>query len=122
MKQLGQHIILELFNCRKKELDDLRGVEKAMLKAAEAAKVHPVGKLFHKFAPQGVSGVVVIKESHLSIHTWPECHYAAVDIFTCGKNLQPEEAIKFLKRYFNSKKISVLEIGRGAFLRIKNHN
>ena len=67
-------------------------VKRALLDAAAAAGATVVGEVFHKFAPQGVTGIVCIAESHISIHTWPEHAYAAVDIFTCGKNFKPMEA------------------------------
>lgn len=70
--------------------------------------------VFHKFSPQGVSGVVVISESHLAIHTWPEYGYAAVDIFTCGDRVNPWDACNYLTKWFEAEKIDAREIQRGV--------
>src|SRR5690606_36787719 len=70
---------------------------------------------FHKFNPHGISGVVVISESHLTIHTWPEFGYAAVDVFTCGQVIDPWEAHAFMKERFQAEKISAVEFRRGCF-------
>ena len=84
-----------------------------MLAAASEAKATVLGESFHQFSPQGVSGVVIIAESHLFIHTWPECGYAAVDIFTCGNFVQPEKAAQKIIRGLGAKNPSILEIRRG---------
>ena len=81
---LGKQIILELYHCNPLKLSDPRLIEKEMRRAARAMNAVIVTSAFHHFSPLGVSGVVVIQESHLTIHTWPEYGYAAVDIFTCG--------------------------------------
>ena len=70
---------------------------------------------FHKFSPQGVSGVVVISESHLAIHTWPELGYAAVDVFTCGEKVNPWDACNYLTERFNAKHMTATEVKRGIF-------
>ena len=113
MKALGIHILLELEDCNIKLLNDLKQIEVVMLKAAKKAKATIIESRFHRFSPLGVSGVVVIAESHLTIHTWPEHAYAAVDIFTCGKLLQPKLATAFLVEAFASKKPSIVELERG---------
>ena len=110
---LGKHILIEFWECEKSVLDNVNEIENLMLEAAKKAKVTIVEKCFHKFSPYGVSGVVVIAESHLAIHTWPEYNYAAVDFFTCNKNCNIEIAIEYLKEKFNSKKHSVNIIKRG---------
>ncbi|VAX30334.1 S-adenosylmethionine decarboxylase proenzyme, prokaryotic class 1B [hydrothermal vent metagenome] len=115
MKALGIHILLELEDCNIKLLDDLKQIEVVMLKAAKKAKATIIDSRFHRFSPFGVSGVVVIAESHLTIHTWPEHAYAAVDIFTCGKLLQPKLATAFLVEAFASKRPSIVELDRGIF-------
>jgi S-adenosylmethionine decarboxylase len=88
-------------------------VKEIMLAAAKEAKATIINQDFHEFEPFGVSGVVVIAESHLTIHTWPEYGYAAVDIFTCGDLLQPEKAVAYLVKEFECKNPSVVEIKRG---------
>jgi S-adenosylmethionine decarboxylase len=70
---------------------------------------------FHKFSPQGVSGVVVISESHLAIHTWPELGYAAVDVFTCGDTVDPWVSCNYLKQHFAAERLTAQEILRGNF-------
>ena len=81
---LGKQLVLELYECPLEIIDNQHIVEQALLATAAAIQATVVDIVFHKFSPQGVSGVVVIMESHIAIHTWPEYGYAAVDIFTCG--------------------------------------
>ena len=81
---LGTHLLVELRDCNPKILKDLKKVKNALVSAAKEAKATIVDISFHEFSPFGISGMVIIAESHLSIHTWPEYSYAAVDIFTCG--------------------------------------
>ncbi len=84
-----------------------------MVSAARDAKATIVDVSFHEFNPFGISGVVVIAESHLTIHTWPEYDYAAVDIFTCGDIIKPEVAASYLIREFECKNPSIVEMKRG---------
>ncbi len=113
MYALGRHTLLELKQCDREVLEDIGEIREILLGAAERAKAKVVGESFHQFSPQGVSGVVIIAESHLSIHTWPEWNYAAVDIFTCGDSANTEEAIEFMTRSLSCQNLSVLEISRG---------
>ncbi len=113
MNSLGTHLLLELKKCKKNILDDLDFVETAMLDAASEAKATVVEHKFHEFNPFGISGMVIIAESHLSIHTWPEYDYAAVDIFTCGDIIKPQEAAEFLVERFGSLEPQIMEIKRG---------
>ncbi len=94
-------------------LNDLDFLRIVLLAAASEAGATVLGESFHQFNPHGVSGVVIIAESHLFIHTWPELGYAAVDIFTCGDSVQPEKAAQKLIRELGSKNHSILEIQRG---------
>lgn len=84
MKTIGRHLLAEYLDCDASILDDKDMIEKLLIEAAEAAGTAVVAAVIKPFDPQGVSGVVVIEESHLSVHTWPENAYAAVDFFTCG--------------------------------------
>ena len=113
MNALGKHLLLELKDCDKEVLNDLDFLKSLLLAAASEAGATVLGESFHQFAPHGVSGVVIIAESHLFIHTWPECGYAAVDIFTCGDSVQPGKAAQKLIRGIGSKSHSILEIQRG---------
>lgn len=89
MNALGKHLLVELHGCDPEALKSIDLIREAMVSAAREANATIVGVSFHEFSPFGVSGVVVIAESHLTIHTWPEYRYAAVDIFTCGDTLKP---------------------------------
>jgi len=110
---LGQHVLAEFFECDSNILNNIDKVEKYMVDAALECGATIVQKCFHMFNPYGVSGVVIISESHLAIHTWPELGYAAVDLFTCGTKCDPKVAYEFLKKKFNSKKASFTELKRG---------
>jgi len=112
-KYLGRHILAEFFDCDSNILNNLELIEKNMTQAATECGAHIVQSCFHMFSPHGVSGVVIISESHLAIHTWPELGYAAVDLFTCGENCDPKIAYDFLKKAFSSKSGSYSELRRG---------
>jgi len=92
---------------------DLELVKKHMIDAALVAGAEIRESVFHKFSPQGVSGVVVISESHLAIHTWPELGYAAVDVFTCGERVDPWDACRYLSEKFQAEHITASEMRRG---------
>ena len=109
----GLHYLLELKDCNRETLNDLESLKKMLKTAATEAGATVLGDSFHQFEPQGVSGVVVIAESHLFIHTWPECGYAAVDIFTCGESVKPGKAARMVVDQLESKNHSILEIQRG---------
>ncbi|UCF86620.1 MAG: adenosylmethionine decarboxylase [Nitrospiraceae bacterium] len=113
MYALGKHLLIELRECNTKILSDLKKVQDVLITAAKVADATIVEVAFHEFSPFGISGMVVIVESHLSIHTWPEYNYAAVDIFTCGDILKPDKAVAYLIEKFQSKNPSVVELKRG---------
>ena len=100
----GSQVVLDLYECETDHLDDLEWVKQTLVDAARTAGATIVETVFHKFAPWGISGVVVIAESHLAIHIWPEKRYAAIDVFTCGENVQVDAASAFLTRKFRSKR------------------
>lgn len=118
MNALGRHLLVELYDCDKEALNDLGLLRDVMVKAAIDCGAVVLGESFHRFSPQGVSGVVIIAESHLSIHTWPEYGYAAVDIFTCGTFVNPEKAAEVLIEKLGSKNHSVMEIPRGVLVTV----
>ena len=101
---LGSQVVLDLYECDTRHLDDIEWVKKTLVNAARVAGATIVETVFHKFAPWGISGVVVIAESHLAIHIWPENRYAAIDLFTCGENVQIDAACAFLTRAFRSRR------------------
>lgn len=112
MKATGRHLLVEYHGCDIEVLNDLTKIEELMKRAALAAGASIVGAVFHPFTPQGVSGVVVIEESHLSIHTWPEHGYAAVDFFTCG-DCEPERAHQVLLTGLESNNSEIMHVKRG---------
>ncbi len=114
MEALGRHVLLELRACNAASLDDLPLMEGLMLRAAEETGATVVGKIFHQFSPQGVTGVVAIAESHLCVHTWPEFAYAAVDIFTCGENFDPLEAARIIIKGLECADPEITEVERGV--------
>ena len=116
MNALGRHLLIELFDCDPDVINNLEAVKGALVEAAKRAQATIVDVVFHEFNPFGISGVVVIAESHLSIHTWPEYRYAAVDIFSCGDVLQPEVAASYLVEQFAAERTSIVEMQRGLFL------
>lgn len=113
MKALGCHIVAEMSLCDPEILTDLERVRDAMVAAAEVANAEVREVAFHRFIPHGVSGVVVISESHLSIHTWPEIGYAAVDIYTCGAHTDPMKALVYLSKEFKCSTMTTSTIQRG---------
>lgn len=115
MIALGRHILAEIYGCDAEILNNSELIEKIMVESALEAGAEVREVAFHKFSPQGVSGVVVISESHLAIHTWPELGYAAVDIFTCGDRVNPWDACNYLTRKFNAGHLSANEYQRGVF-------
>ncbi len=114
--QRGRHIIIDLYGCNKKILNNLKQIENITIEAAKAAKVTILKTYFHPFTPCGISGMVLIAESHISIHTWPETAYAAVDIFTCGNSSLPEKASIHLIKKLEAKKNKRTLLERGNLI------
>jgi spermidine synthase len=113
MQALGRHVLVEFFECSSDILNDVASIEKNMVNAATEAGATIINSTFHHFSPFGVSGVVVIQESHLAVHTWPEYRYAAVDLFTCGEPVDPWISYNYLKQAFQAVHGSSMEIRRG---------
>lgn len=112
-KPIGIQLMAELWECNRDKIDSPERIEEIMLSAAKEAGAEIIGSMFHEFEPQGVSGVIVIAESHLTIHTWPEQGYAAVDIFTCGEHTDPWKALEVLAGAFEAEETHSMEINRG---------
>ncbi|ANU23664.1 S-adenosylmethionine decarboxylase proenzyme [Planococcus donghaensis MPA1U2] len=112
METMGRHVIAELWQCDFDKLNDMDFIEQTFVDAAlkSGAEVREVA--FHKFAPQGVSGVVIISESHLTIHSFPEHGYASVDVYTCG-DLDPTIAAEYIAEALGSTSRELVEIPRG---------
>ena len=113
MKALGRQIVVEYYGCSSEMLNNVASIKRAMRDAALASGATIVQEAFHLFNPHGVSGVVVIAESHLAIHTWPEYGYAAVDLFTCGDDVDPDAAFLHLKEKLGAASFSAMELKRG---------
>ena len=113
MNALGRHLLVEFYSCDSETLNDIQTVERSMKEAAVKAGSTIVDAVFRRFDPHGISGVVVIAESHLAIHTWPEYGYAAVDLFTCGEHVDPWAAHDHLAHAFKAGDSHSREIPRG---------
>ena len=113
MIALGRHIIAELYNCDIDKINDVLFVEKSMLSAADKSGATVINSTFHHFSPFGISGVIVIQESHFSIHCWPEYGYASIDIYTCGDTVDPWIAYEHLKETLRATHGSTVELNRG---------
>ena len=113
MKALGKHLLLELNDCDPKLLNDISFIREIMLVAANESGATVLGESFHQFSPQGVSGVILIAESHLSVHTWPEHGYAGADIFTCGTRVKPEKAAAVIIERLKPRTHSIILMDRG---------
>ena len=113
MKALGSHLILELHSCPAALLDDPQHVASVMTAAVQASGATMIQPFFHQFAPQGVSGVIIISESHFTIHTWPEYGYAAVDVFTCGDVIDMDVAAETLREGFEAGSLQKMMLSRG---------
>lgn len=115
MQALGRQILVEFYDCDHDLLKDEKYICAAMIESCKIGMATVVANTFHSFSPYGVSGVVVIAESHVAIHTWPEYNYAAVDIFTCGETIEPWKLFNHLKAALQSKHASQMEMKRGLF-------
>ncbi len=122
LEQLGRHILVEYYNCDAEILKCHQKIEEMMIAAAEKANATVVQSVFHLFNPWGVSGAVVIQESHLTIHTWPEFGYAAVDLFTCGDSVNPWVAFDYLNDELKAERSESMEVTRGMVDKIKAYS
>jgi spermidine synthase len=113
MQSLGKHIIVEFYNCSSEKINEVSHIEKSMIRAAELAGATIINSTFHHFSPFGVSGVIVIEESHFAIHTWPEYKFASIDLFTCGDDINPWISFDYLKKEFSAEHSSSIELQRG---------
>jgi S-adenosylmethionine decarboxylase proenzyme len=114
LKALGRHLLAEFYECDSKGLNDKDFLRLILRKAASEAGATVVTDVFHEFNPHGISGVVVIAESHLAIHTWPEYDFAAVDFFTCGNDIAPDLAMEYLRTGLKANHFSIVELKRGV--------
>lgn len=117
MKGLGRHVLAEVYGCEFDVLNDLDRIREVMVNAALSAGAEVIETTFHRFSPQGISGVVVISESHLAIHTWPELGYAALDVCTCGSDVDPWVAMEAIIEEFGATSVTATEVKRGVLLK-----
>ena len=113
MDTMGRHIIAELWGCDKAKLNDISFIKETFVDAALEAGAEVREVAFHKFAPQGISGVVIISESHLTIHSFPEHGYASNDVYTCGDRIDPNVASNYISKALSASKSETIEIPRG---------
>jgi S-adenosylmethionine decarboxylase len=118
---VGKHILVDLHDCNSDLLKRVDYISEAMMTAARKSKATIVGKCFKQFEPWGVSGVIVIAESHISIHTWPEYGLASVDYFSCSDEPKIDLAIEHLKEALESKRMDEIEVTRGT-MQIRAYN
>ena len=119
---VGTHVLVDLHGCPSKLLEHVEFISESMYEAAKKSKATIVGKFFKQFDPYGVSGVIIIGESHLSIHTWPEYNLASIDYFSCSKNIDIAAAIEHLKKVLQAENIDTVEVIRGTMRVNKIHN
>lgn len=121
LSALGRHVLIEYFNCDKEKLQDTKLVEELMNEAARRSGATIVESVFHTFNPYGVSGAVIISESHLTIHTWPEYGYASVDVYTCGDTVDPWLGFKYLEEELGATQSESIEVPRGMTDKIQKY-
>lgn len=113
MDTIGYHYIVEATGCNPEVLGDPDAMRETLIQAARAGGMGLRTSYFYRFAPSGVSGVVIVSESHISVHSWPEKGYAALDVFVCGEAVKPETAIDFILERLGCRDAHVTEIKRG---------
>lgn len=110
---IGHHYIVEASECDPKIISSVEKVQQILVKTAEIAQAKVWSISINRFPPNGVSGVIVISESHISIHTWPEFGYGALDFYTCGSEVDPEKAVIYAVEAFGASTSHITEITRG---------
>ena len=111
-ENIGRHCILELYQCDHAKLNDEAFIRTTITSSAKVAGATLINLVTHSFKPQGVTGLALLAESHISIHTWPEIGYEAIHVFTCGDHTMPEKACKLLFKHFLAKNFSFKNIAR----------
>jgi len=112
---IGRHLTVDMYGCIFESLDNVDFVKESMLAASKEANMTLLDFTYHKFEPQGLAAWALLNEGHISIHTYPKMSYTAIDIFTCGDQTHPEQAVKILKSCFHPEKIKTTNIKRGDF-------
>ncbi len=117
---VGKHCMLELYDCNSSKLNDELFIRTSLEAASKSARATLLNMITHRFQPQGVTGLALLAESHISIHTWPESRYAAIDIFTCGKETMPEKASEFFVKKFDAKSHKLVNFLRDSPFSLKD--
>ncbi len=117
---IGKHWLIEVYGIASEFLEKKEVVQDILNGTVNAARATKVSESFHQFSPYGVSGVIVIEESHFTVHTWPEYGYAAIDFFTCGENIRCEDAVDYLKQAFNTQEVEVQFFDRGSLAKAQS--
>ena len=112
IKHAGIHLVAEFWYG--KIVEDKEELKRILIEAVKKANSTPLKILIHKFEPQGITGVVLLAESHIAFHSWPEYNYVAIDIFTCGDKSTPQKALDYLQKEFAPKKVEIQKIKRGT--------
>ena len=107
----GIHLIAEFWNGRM--VEEEKELEEILAETVRVSESTALKTLVYKFSPQGITGVVLLAESHIAIHTWPELNYTAIDLFTCGDKSRPEKALEYLKRELRPQRVEIKKIKRG---------
>lgn len=121
-KHLGHQTLLELYACKHEFLNDQAFIQKTLVAAAAVAEATIVKEYFHQFSPYGISGTLVITESHINIHTWPEHNFAAIDFFTCNPDMKVAAACAYLKEAFEARASKIHDHPRGSMEIIQKLN
>jgi len=111
-KEFGQHYLVEFIDCDSEKIKYVDQVKEAALSATEKSEANIIEHFFHQYKPYGVTGMILISESHFSLHTWPDDHYVAFDVLTCG-TMYPQRAIDHLKSAFHAQTIKIKRFSRG---------
>jgi S-adenosylmethionine decarboxylase len=119
MAALGDHRIIEFWGCPFEALDDLDGVRKMFDTGLKLSNATVIDIVLHKFSPQGVTGIAAIAESHVSIHTWPELGYAAIDVFSCGSTMNTDALLNHFETVLKPDSIEETRLKRGETLRLR---
>jgi S-adenosylmethionine decarboxylase len=114
MEAFGRHFILEMWDCNREIVNDVKKITQILSEAVNDAGATIIKQFYHEFNPPGITGVAILTESHISIHTWPEEGYVAVDLFTCGTQTDPKLAEKRFLEGFEPKDFTSVELKRGS--------
>jgi S-adenosylmethionine decarboxylase len=110
-KSLGIHLVADFWFGKK--IENPKELEKILIETAKKSGNIPLEFSYHKFNPQGLTGVLLLAESHITFHSWPEYDYLGIDIFSCGRNAKPEKGLKYLKKVLKPKRVEISIIKRG---------